>query len=358
MSKTVFLDLKGRELSLYTFDNSGRNGRLAGSFTIPVENDYSFAFDKPVNAEESIFSLPLNLLDFRVLELPFSEIKKVKELVPFEIDNLVLGGSGSVVFDAFILGSGGGKSQVLVAYIGKETLRTILNNLKASGIDPKAVVSLELSHAVSSSASAEEIAGKLLSPDHLEEKDRISAAVAEIKNQTVNLRTGELAYTADTERTKKSLMMTAALIVLVLLIFLADSVMVIVSTTRENDSIKESIRKTYQGLFPSEKKISNELYQLKAHLKELHDKESSFVGVSPLDTLLDLSGTSRPGVSFIEITVDRDLTIFKGEAPSMSDVQKTKTDLEKVFTEITISDTKPSIQGKTLFTLTAKGRRA
>ncbi len=358
MSRTVFLDLKDRELSVYSFDDSGRNGQPESAFTVPVEDDYSFAFDKPVGAGESIFSLPLNLLDFRVLELPFSEIKKVRELVPFEIDNLVLGGSGSVAFDAFILSRGEGKSQVLVAYIGKETLRTILNRLKASGIDPKAVVSLELAHAVSSSASAEEIAGKLLSPEPLEEKDRISAAVAEIKNPTVNLRRGEFAYTADTERTKKSLMMTAALVVLVLFIFLADNVMVIVSTKRENDSIKESIRKTYQGLFPSERKISNELYQLKAHMKELKDKESSFVGVSPLDTLLDLSGASRPGVSFIEITVDRDLVILKGEAPTMSDVQKTKTDLEKVFTEITISDTKPSVQGKTLFTLTVRGRKA
>lgn len=358
MSRTVFLDFKGRELSVYSFDNGGRNGQPGSSFTIPVEENYSFAFDKPAGAEEFIFSLPLNLLDFRVLELPFSDVKKVRELVPFEIDNLVLGGSGSVAFDAFILSRGEGKSQVLVAYIGKETLRTILNRLKASGIDPKAVVSLELAHAVSSSASAEEIAGKLLSPDPLEEKERISAAAAEIKNPTVNLRRGEFAYTADTERTTKSLMMTAALVVLVLFIFLADNVMVIVSTKRENDSIKESIRKTYQGLFPSERKISNELYQLKAHMKELKDKESSFVGVSPLDTLLDLSGASRPSVSFIEITVDRDLIILKGEAPTMSDVQKTKTDLEKVFTEITISDTKPSVQGKTLFTLTVRGRKA
>ena len=153
-------------------------------------------------------------------------------------------------------------------------------------------------------------------------------------------------------------MVTAALVVLVLLIFLADNVLVIVSTKHENDSIKESIRKTYRGLFPSDKKISNELYQLKAHMRELKDKESSFVGVRALDTLLDLSSASRPGVSFIEVTVDRDLTILKGEAPSMSDVQKTKTDLEKIFKEVNISDTKPSVQGKTLFTLTVKGKKA
>lgn len=356
MSKTTLLDLKGRELSVYSFDNG--NGQPKSTTTIPVGDDYSFTIERPAGAEEFLFSLPLSLLDFRLLELPFSDIKKVRELVPFEIDNLVLGGSGSVIFDAFILGRGEGKSQVLVAYVAKETLRTILNKLKASGIDPKAIISVELAHAVSSSTSAGEISRKLLSPEPLEEKDRISAAFGEIKNQTVNLRRGEFAYTADAEQTKKSLMLTAALVLLVLLVFLADNAMVAVSTKRENDSIKESMRKIYTGLFPTEKKISNELYQLKAHIKEQRDKENSFVGLSPLKVLLDLSSVSRPGISFIEVTVDRDITILKGEAPSMSDVQKTKTELEKVFSDVAISDTKPSSRGKTLFTITVTGRKA
>lgn len=355
MSKIIFLDLKDRELSVYGFDNGAGQPKTVA---IPVGDNYSFAFERPVGAEEFLFSLPLSLLDFRVLELPFGDIKKVMELVPFGIDNLVLGGSGSVAFDALILGRGDGKSQVLVAYIAKETLRTILNKLKTSGIDPKAVTSLELAHVVNSSASAEEISGKLISPAPLQEKDRISAALGEIKNQTINLRRGEFAYTADTERTKKSLMLTAALVFLMLIVFLADNAVVIVSTKRENDSIRGSMRRTYMGLFPTEKKISNELYQLKAHMKELKDKESSFVGVSPLRMLLDLSSVSRPGVSFIEVTADRDINILKGEAPSMSDVQRTKTELEKVFTDVAITDAKPSSQGKTLFTITIKGRKA
>jgi type II secretory pathway component PulL len=358
MSKKVLLDLKGRELSVYSFDNGGGNGQPKDTTTVPVGDDYSFTFERPVGAEEFLFSLPLSLLDFRVLELPFTDIKKIKELLPFEIDNLVLGGSGSVAFDAFILDRGDGKSQVLVAYVAKETLRTILKRLRAAGIDPRAVVSVELAHAVSSSSSASEISRKLLAPEPLEEKDRITAALGEIRNQTVNLRRGEFAYTADTERNKKSLILTAALVLLLLLVFLADNAMVAVSTKRENDAIKESMRKTYMGLFPAEKKISNELYQLKAHIKELKDKESSFVGVFPLRVLLDLSTVSKAGISFTDVAVDRDITILKGEAPSMSDVQKTKTELEKAFTDVAISDTKPSSQGKTLFTITVRGRKA
>jgi type II secretory pathway component PulL len=147
------------------------------------------------------------------------------------------------------------------------------------------------------------------------------------------------------------------LVLLLLLVFAADSVMGIIAATRENNSIRTTMRKTYQGLFPSEKKISNELYQLKAHIKELKDKEESFVGVSPLGVLLDLSGISRPGIVFNEVSVDRENIVLKGEGPSMSDVQKTKTELEKVFVEVNISDTKPSSQNRTLFTITAKGRK-
>ncbi len=357
MSKKVFLDLKGRELSVYTFDNGGSGSQPKGTITVPVGDSGHFPVDSSLGSEECYVSLPLDLLDFRVLELPFSDIKKIKELVPFEIDSLVLGGSGSVVFDACILDKEDGKSRVLVVYISKETLRSILDKLRAAGIDPRAVISLELAHIVSSSTSAADVAQKLLSPELLENKDRISTAAAEIKNPTVNLRRGEFEYTVDTEKTRKSLMLSAGLVILLLLVFLADNAMVAVSTKRENDSIRESIRKTYQGLFPGEKKVSDELYQLKAHIKELKDKESSFIGISPLQTLLDVSKAVRSGVSLIEVTTDRDITILRGEAPSMSDVQKTKTELERTFSEVNISDTKPSSQGKTLFSITVKGRK-
>jgi type II secretory pathway component PulL len=358
VSKAVFLDLKDRELSCYAFEKNGRGGPLKELFTLPVGDGYSFVIERPIeNTGESYLSLPLSLLDFRVLELPFTDIRKIRELVPFEIDNLVFGGSGSVVFQAHVIGRSDDKSQVLVAYLPKETMRTMLGRLKASGIDPKAVISVELAAVLSSSATPEQVAKRLLEPEPPQEKIRLESALKEMANPTINLRSGEFAYTADDERTRKSLRMTAVLVLLLLLVFAADSVMGIIAATRENNSIRTTMRKTYQGLFPSEKKISNELYQLKAHIKELKDKEESFVGVSPLGVLLDLSGISRPGIVFNEVSVDRENIVLKGEGPSMSDVQKTKTELEKVFVEVNISDTKPSSQNRTLFTITAKGRK-
>jgi type II secretory pathway component PulL len=358
VSNAVFIDLRDRELSCYAFEKNGRGGPLKEICSSPVGEGYSFSFERSFEkAEESYLSLPLSLLDFRVLELPFTDIRKIRELVPFEIDNLVLGGSGSVVFDAHVISRADGKSQVLVTYVPKEVLRTILGRLKASGIDPKAVISLELASIVATSATAEEIATRLLSPEPPADTGRTEGAYKEIANPTVNLRRGEFVYTVDEERTRKSLRTTAILVLLLLSVFTADSIMGIIAATRENSSLRTTMRKTYQGLFPTEKKISNELYQLKAHIKELQDKEESFIGISPLGVLLDLSGVSRPGIVFSEVSIDGDNVVLKGEGPSMSDVQKTKTELEKVFSQVNISDTKPSTQDKTLFTITAKGKK-
>jgi type II secretory pathway component PulL len=358
MSKTVFVDLRIRELSCYVFERNGRSGTPKEIFTSPVGEGYSFAIEQPFERpDESYLSLPLSLLDFRILDLPFSDIRKIRELIPFEIDNLVLGGSRSVVFDAHIISRSDGRSQVLVAYVPKETLRAILERLRGAGIDPRAVISVELAAVVASSATAEEIATRLLAPAPIGDETRMEGAYKEIADPTINLRRDEFAYTVDDERTKRSLRMTAVLIFLLLLVFASDSIMGIISSKRQSSSIKEAMRKTYQGLFPAEKKISNELYQLRAHMKELKDKEDSFIGVSPLGILLDLSKVSRPGVVFTEVSVDRENIVLKGECASLSDVQKTKTELEKFLAQVNISDTKPSSQNKTSFTITAKERK-
>jgi hypothetical protein len=126
----------------------------------------------------------------------------------------------------------------------------------------------------------------------------------------------------------------------------------------ENQALKDDIRKTYLGMFPGEKKITDEIYQTKAHIKELKDKESAYIGVYPLLLLLDLSRTATPGTAFTEVTVDRELIVLKGECSSMSDAQRVKNDLEGFLTDVNISDTKPSVQNRTMFTITAKGRKA
>jgi hypothetical protein len=355
MGDTVFFDLKEGELSVYTIDKAGSAKDVLST---PVGQGYSFTLGDAIKGpEESYLSLPTSMLNFRILELPFSDIKKIRELLPYEIDGLILGGSGNVVFDAYILGESNEKHRVLVAYILKDTLKTLLDRFKTSGFDPRVVTSVELSHLLVS-ASGLDIAEQLLTADTITAEKRISAATREMQRPVIDLRRDDLAYTADTDRTKKSLRITALLFALLLLIFFSDMTMVIISLQKENRSIKDTIRKTYSEMFPGEKKISNELYQLKAHIKELKEKESSLLGTSPLQLMTDLSGIIRPGTAMTEITIEKDLIVLKGECGSLSDVQKIKGELEGFLSAVNISDTRPSSQNKTLFTITAKGRKA
>ncbi|MDA8079420.1 MAG: hypothetical protein M0Z79_10835 [Nitrospiraceae bacterium] len=353
MSRTTFIDLKTNELSVY----AGQNGKMERVLTTPVGERLSFSADGIPADAEPVLSLPLALLDARIIELPFSDINKIRELLPFELDGLVLGGSEGIVFDARLMGESNGKSRVLVAYIRKEILKDILWRLKASGLDPRIITSVELVHIVKSASGEKGLADSLIAPPLLSEEERLAAAARETKDPTFNFRRGEFVYTADTEKAKKSLKATAFLAALLLAVIIADAGLMIAFAKRDIRSMKDELRRSYQALFPEEKKIANELYQLKAHIKELKDKQLSFVGSSPLQLLLDLSKTNRPGVVLSEITAERDLILLKGEGPSVDDAQRLKTDLDTVLTGVSLSETKPSGQGKILFTIIAKGRK-
>jgi GspL periplasmic domain len=353
MSGTAFIDLTEEKLTVYDLGKNGTAGREIASK--PVGEGYTFNLEGvSAGVEDSCLSLPLGLLNFRIVELPFSDIAKIRELLPFEIDGLVFGGASGIVFDAHVLGESNGKSRALVAYISREALKTILNGLKTAGLDPRVVTSVDLSHALATASSEEKLTELLTAPERLEGEARMKQAVREIRNPVINLRRGELAYTVDTEKTRKSLRTTAALAILILVIFLSNLSFMTIYLERENRAARDEMRKTYLSLFPQEKKITSETYQLRAHIKELKDKESSFKGISPLATLLELSRIGGPALKLNEITIEKDLIVLKGECPSLSDVQAIRNELQGIMKDVTISDTRPSSHNGTLFTLTAK----
>jgi type II secretory pathway component PulL len=358
MNRIAFFDLRDKDLSVYVLEKKGYGVFSRHTMPLSTGTKHSFVLDEKMSGiDETYLSLPLGMLNFRIVELPFSDMRKVMELLPFELDGLILGGTGGVVFDACHLGDENGRAKVLVAYLRKEVLRTLLDNMKAYGFDPRAVLSLELGRYVAA-ALKEDFTNNLFAPVPMEDDERIGVAVRELQRPTVNFRKGEFAHTADTEKARRSLRVTAALAILLVLLLLADTTMNIISERRENQDLKNDIRKTYQAMFPGEKKITSETYQLKAHLKELKDKESSFSGISPLETLRALTSISRPGVALSEVSIEKDIIILKGECPSLSEAQRIKAELENILNGVSISDTRPSPGNKTFFTITAKGLKA
>jgi hypothetical protein len=359
VKRIAFFDLKGEELSIYIIEKDGKTCRLKDTISTSVRGEDLFGVERTFeDIEESYLSLPLSILNFRTIELPFNDMERVREVLPFELEGLTLDSPEDFVFDACPLGGHNRRYKFLAVYIMKENLRRILEKLRVLKVDPRIVTSIELTSLISSSLSDEEIAHLILNPKQINDEDRINMAIKEIKKPAINLRKGEFFYRAETEKTKRSLKFTAILFALIMLVFLSDMTLRIVSIKREISSVKNEIRKSYISIFPHEKKVTSELYQIKAHLKELREKERSFIGVSPLQFLLDLTRIIKHGISFTEITIDRQRIVLKGECGSLSDVQQIKNSLEYFLTDVNISDVNPLSQNRTVFTITAKEKKA
>lgn len=360
MKRIAFFDLK-EQSSVYIFEKNGRNFSLKEKIAAFAGDGYVYRTAKPLdNIDESYLSLPMSILNFRIIELPFSDMERIRKVLPFELDNLVLGGSEKIVFDAAVLKEENGKHKILVVYILKDILKRMLDGLKQTGIDARIVTSIETSMRLDSFSSESEITDIILKRRGKEERveDRFEAALKEINGQTINLRRGEFAYTGHSDRLKKSFKFTAVLAVLLLSVFFSDMLIRIVSAKSEGSEIRNEIRKVYTGIFPAEKKITDELYQLKAHIKELKDRENILAGSDPLQLLLDLSSLSVKGASFTEITLDREKVVLKGECASLSDVQKLKAAVESFLPGAAITDTKVTAQNRASFTITSKREKA
>lgn len=71
MGSAVFLDLRSSGLSVYSLEKNGKSWLPADSVSASLGEDYSFTLGKTfTGTDESYLSLPLDLLNFRIIELP------------------------------------------------------------------------------------------------------------------------------------------------------------------------------------------------------------------------------------------------------------------------------------------------
>ncbi|MBU2623519.1 MAG: hypothetical protein KKD92_14515 [Proteobacteria bacterium] len=366
MKKIGFIDINPRSAgSLPGFLSQGEEGQEAGDVLIYLftSDGEKYRFEKTLeyasNPEmadigEFYLSIPTEVLNFRILNLPFTDREKLQKVIPFELDNMITGGSASVVFDAIVLERNKESAEILVAYVERKTLDNLLTKLARRDMDPRIVTSLDLRTIVG--AGKEDIIGRLLNPEKLEAADRIDAAKDELSAHTLNLRTGPFVYTRDTEKMWRRLKITAIIGILLALVIHADLLFRTITTGREVSVIKREMRGDYTGLFPGEKKIADELYQLKSHIKEIKKNGDLLLGVKPLQFLMDLSEKKSDDVTFNEIDLEKGLIKLKAEAVSMNAVDQAKVRLSEYLSDVSVSEAKPAANGKIYFTVVAKGR--
>jgi len=94
----------------------------------------------PLGPDDSAaVALPGALAATHLLTLPFTDTKRIEQVLPAEVEGIIPFDLSEVVWDWTVLGQSGGKTDVLVGVVKKTALREHLDLLAAAGIDPRVV---------------------------------------------------------------------------------------------------------------------------------------------------------------------------------------------------------------------------
>ncbi|MCX7913030.1 MAG: hypothetical protein N2511_00440 [Thermodesulfovibrionales bacterium] len=327
---------------LYIFQQTNNNYELIRVIKEPHRESFKEAVDY-------YLSLPITLLNFRILEFPFSDKEKLRKVIPFELDNLIIHSGSKVVFDFKTLNVMEDKNKILVIFVEKNILSSILDKLSPLGIVPYLISSIELSKILRE--KVDNLAYELISPVEISGEDRIKAVKEELISPIFNLKTGDFAYTKDLEIFLRKLQLTITLIIVLVFVINLILGVRIFTTHRDISLIKNQMRNIYSTTFPEDRKIFDELHQMKSHLKNIKEKADILIGVSPLEHLLKMSEKKINGITIEELNFEREFFTIKGEANSLVNLDELKKNLSEKYQEVSISETKTVAQNKILFTM-------
>lgn len=351
MPNIIFIDLASATSgTAHVFDKN--TGRHIESLALP---DAGLSVD----IDEAYLGIPLSMLDFRTLSLPVSDPEKIRQLLPFELEGIILAEPGACVIDAVVLGpSASEKDQydVLAVYMVKSALKPILDDLAARGIDPRVVCSIELSAAIEGGGNATDIESRLLAFGGMPDDERVRRAWREIARPAINLRRGELGYTRDTRRSMKGLMVSAALLSLILIALGADLGVRIHTYRTQAGLMENSIKSVYASAFPAQKYTGTQglTYKMQARIKELEDRTRSLMGVRALDFMNELNPARPAGVTYTEIALERDSVTLHGRAEALSGVQEAQAALGRFLADVQITETGQTGRDGMPFVITAR----
>jgi type II secretory pathway component PulL len=315
-----------------------------------------------MDIDEFYVSVPASVLDFRILNFPFSDREKITKAIPLELDNYIISGPEEIIFDSIIMGGDDSSVEALVAYVRKDVLSHILTQLARKNIDPRVITSIDLQTVLKAGEDPAwegfqtSIAEHLIGIKKWDQNQRIIAAEIELAKPTINLRIGQFAYKKDAERTGKALRITVLLACLLAFGVHASIMFQAIMIKKEIATITSDMRGSYSSLFPGDKKTIDVLNQLKSHIREIEEKSDTLTGIATLQFLMDLSKRRELHTVYTDIQIEKGLIKMKAETSSMDDLSKIEMKLSEFLQDVSISDVKTSAHGKILFTVIAKGQ--
>jgi len=93
-----------------------------------------------VSSDATLYlALPGDALSIRTLELPFTDQRKIDQVIGYELEGQIVYSLDEVVYDHVVVRSGDDGSSVLAVAAKRDVVATWLDVLKARGIDPRAL---------------------------------------------------------------------------------------------------------------------------------------------------------------------------------------------------------------------------
>jgi len=359
----VFLDITGPEGGrMYILDEEGRLRRTS-SFGL---DGMEFSFDEPLSEdlEASYVSIPVEWLDFRFIELDIPDAGAARDILPFELDGLLLDAPSEYVIEALMApvpetqeAGQAPPRRVLAAFIKKDRLMALLDGLGEAGLDPRAVTSIELA-SVSGRLGEADVWELVEGAAHMDEPARVDQARAEMGSPTINMRRGDFAFRGDMRKGLRSLAFTVSLFVGLMLMLTMVFSLKAVSAGRTADALEDNVLGIYGEIFPGQKPKSARglSYKVRSKLKELRSKAGSMESVEALDMLMELQRAmpAGGGVRLMDITLDRDAVLFKGEGKDLEVIEQVRSAMESFLSDVKITETGKAVSGLTGFTISAK----
>jgi type IV pilus assembly protein PilM len=151
MSHTICgIDLGAFSIKLVMLEVGFRQTHLRGLLETAVPNGDAPLLERQAEAIQEAFSqvsaeatpylaLPGDMLSMRLLDLPFSDPRKIDQVVGYELEGQIVHPLDDVVFDHILVKAGDGGSTVLACAAKREEIAQYLAMLEAHGTEPRSL---------------------------------------------------------------------------------------------------------------------------------------------------------------------------------------------------------------------------
>ena len=151
MHRIVGLDVAGDRVSLVALESGFRGfvvkdarTALYGGGGTPAERlkqaVATLALAPPLGPDDTVaVALPGAQVASHLVTLPFTDRKRIEQVLPAEVESAIPFDLDEVVWDHAVLAQAPGKTEVLVGIVRKTVLRELLATIQEAGIDPRIV---------------------------------------------------------------------------------------------------------------------------------------------------------------------------------------------------------------------------